>query len=140
MDHDIHRKVLKHQSQLQRLECTIERCKHSLLDVQNLLDSLRRSNKELMDVAAKTAKDAKLYNRGELYAPSNSKNKGSTSAKKQNDAKPYNRVKQYTASDPTSQRSTSSRKQNTDDLENLFKKVYIRDKQFERHPNSKSKK
>ena len=140
MDQNIYRKVLKHQSQFQRLEHTIERCKHGLLDVQILLDSLKKSNKELMDVAAKTAKDAKLYNRGELYAPSNSKNQISTSAKKQKDAKPYNRVKQYTASDSMSQRSTSSRKQNTDDLENLFKKVYIRDKELERHPNSKSKK
>ena len=60
-----------------------------------------------MDVAAKTAKEAKLSNQGELYAPSNSKSQGSTSAKKQRDAKPYNRLKQYTASDSTSQRSTS---------------------------------
>ena len=140
MDQDIYRKVLKHQSQLQRLECTIERCKHSLLDVQNLLDSLRRSNKELMDVAAKTAKDAKLYNRGQLYAPSNSKNQGSTSAKKQIDAKPYNRMKQYAASYSTSQSSTSSRKQYTDDLKNLFKKMCIQDKQIERHPKNKFKK
>ena len=99
MDQDIYRKVSKHQSQLQRLECTIERCKHSLLDVQNLLDSLKKSNKDLMDVAAKTKKDAKLYNRRKQYAPSNSKSQGSTSAKKQKDAKPYNRMKQYTASD-----------------------------------------
>ena len=140
MDQNIYHKVLKHQCQLLRLERTIQRCKNSLLDVQNLLDSLRESNKELIDVTAKTTKDTKLYNRGELYAPSNSKNQGSTSAKMQKDAKPYKRVKQYTASDSTSQRSTSSRKQNTDDLENLFKKVYIRDKQFERHPKTKSKK
>ena len=73
MDQNVYRKVLKHQSQLQRLECTIERCKPSLLDVHNLLDSVRKSNKELMDVASKSAKDAKLYNRGELYTPSNSK-------------------------------------------------------------------
>ncbi len=88
MDQNVYRKVLKHQSQLQRLECTIERCEHSLLDVQNLFDSLRKSNKELMDVAAKTAKDDKQYNRGELYALSNSKSQDSTSAKKQKDAKP----------------------------------------------------
>ena len=93
-----------------------------------------------MNVAAKTTKDAKLYNRRKQYAPSNSKSQGSTSAKKQKDAKPYKRVKQYTASDSTSRRLTSSRKQNTDDLENLFNKVYIRDKQFERHPKTKSKK
>ena len=140
MDQNIYRKVLKHQCQLQRLEHTIERCKHGLLDVQILLDSLKKSNKDLMNVSAKTTKGAKSCNRRKQYAPSNSKSQGSTSAKKQKDAKPYNRVKQYTASDSTSQRSTSSRKQNTDDLENLFKKVYIRDKQFERHPKTKSKK
>ena len=138
MDQNIYRKVSKHQSQLQRLESTIERCKHSLLDVQNLLDSLKESNKSLMDIAAKTANEAKPYNRGgKLYAPSN---KGSASAKKQKDAKPYNCVKQYTASASTSQRSTSSRKQNTDNLENLFKKVYIQDKHFERHPKNNFKK
>ena len=122
MDQNIYRKVLKHQSQLQRLECTIERCKHSLLDVQNLLDSLKKSNKDLMGVAAKTTKDAKLFNRRKQYAPSNSKSQGSTSAKKQKDAKPHNHMKQYASSDSTSQSSTSSRKQNTDDLENHFKK------------------
>ena len=130
MDQDIYRKILKHQNQLQPLEHTIERCKHGLLDVSILLESLKKSNRDLMNITAKTTKDANLYNRGELYAPSNSKNQGSTSAEKQKDAKPYKRVKQYTASDSMSQRSTSSRKQNTDDLENLFKKVYIRDKQL----------
>ena len=90
-----------------------------------------------MDVAAKTAKEAKLDNQGKLYAPSN---KGSASTKKQNDAKLDDRVKRYTAPASASQRSTSSRKQDTNSLENLFKNVCIQDKHFERHPISKSKK
>ena len=70
MDQNIYHKVLKHQCQLLRLERTIQRCKNSLLDVQNLLDSLRESNKELVDTA-KTENKAKPYNRGgKLYAPS----------------------------------------------------------------------
>ena len=84
-----------------------------------MLDSLRESNKELIDTA-KTENKAKPYNRGgKLYAPSN---KGSASTKKQNDAKLDDCVKRYTAPASASQRSTSSRKQNTDDLGNLFKK------------------
>ena len=137
MDQNIYHKVLKHQCQLLRLERTIQRCKNSLLDVQNLLDSLRESNKELVDTA-KTEIKAKPYNRGgKLYAPPN---KRSASTKKQNDAKLDDRVKRYTAPASASQRSTSSRKQDTDNLENLFKKVYIQDKHFERHPKNKSKK
>ena len=138
MDQNIYHKVLKHQCQLLRLERTIQRCKNSLLDVQNLLDSLRESNKELIYITAKTENKAKPYNRGgKLYAPSN---KGSASTKKQNDAKLDDRVKRYTAPASASQRSTSSRKQDTDNLENLFKKVYIQDKHFERNPKNKSKK
>ena len=138
MDQDNYHKVLKHQCQLLRLEHTIQRCKNGLLDVQNLLDSLRESNKELIDITAKTENKAKPYNRGgKLYAPSN---KGSASTKKQNDAKLDDRVKRYTAPASASQRSTSSRKQDTNSLENLFKNVCIQDKHFERHPISKSKK
>ena len=135
MDRDNYHKVLKHQSQLLRLEHTIQRCKNSLLDVQNLLDSLRESNKELMDTA-KTENKAKPYNR-KLYAPPK---KSSASTKKQNNAKPNNRVKQYSTAAAASQRSTSSRKQDTNSLENLFKNVCIQDKHFERHPMSRSKK
>ena len=138
MDQKNYHKVLKHQCQLLRLERTIQRCKNSLLDVQNLLDSLRESNKELIDITAKTENKAKPYNRGgKLYAPPN---KRSASTKKQNDAKLDDCVKRYTAPASASQRSTSSRKQDTDNLENLFKKVYIQDKHFERHPKNKSKK
>ena len=137
MDQDNYHKVLKHQCQLLRLEHTIQRCKNSLLDVQNLLDSLRESNKELIDTA-KTENKAKPYNRGgKLYAPSK---KSSASTKKQNNAKPNNRVKQYSTAAAASQRSTSSRKQDTDSLENLFKNVCIQDKHFERHHISRSKK
>ena len=131
MDQDNYHKVLKHQCQLLRLEHTIQRCKNSLVDVQNLLDSLRESNKELIDTA-KTENKAKPY----LYAPPK---KSSASTKKQN-AKPNNRVKQYSTTAAASQRSTSSRKQDTNSLENLFKNVCIQDKHFERHPISKSKK
>ena len=138
MDQDNYHKVLKHQCQLLRLEHTIQRCKNSLLDVQKLLDSLRESNKDLIDVTAKTENKAKPYNRGgKLYAPSK---KSSASTKKQNNAKPNDRVKQYSAAAAASQRSISSRKQDTNNLENLFKKVYIQDKHFEPHPKSKSKK
>ena len=140
MDQDNYHKVLKHQCQLLRLEHTIQRCKNSLLDVQNLLDSLRESNKELIDTGickelidtAKTENKAKPY----LYAPTK---KSSASTKKQN-AKPNNRVKQYSTTAAASQRSTSSRKQDTNSLENLFNNVSIQDKHFERHPISKSKK
>ena len=62
MDQDIYRKVLQHQSQLERLEHTIERCKHALLDVSILLESLKKSNRDLVNIAAKTTKDAKPYN------------------------------------------------------------------------------
>ena len=92
MDQDIYRKILKHQSQLQRLEHTIERCEHGLLDVSILLESLKNSNRDLMNITAKATKDAK----------------------------PYIQMKQYTSSNSTSQSSTSARKQNTDDLENNF--------------------
>ena len=137
MDQDTYHKVLKHQCQLLRLEHTIQRCKNSLLDVENLLDSLRESNKELLDTA-KTENKAKPHNRGgKLYAPSK---KSSASTKKQNNAKPNDRVKQYSTTAAASQRSISSRKQDTNNLENLFKKVYIQDKHFEPHPKSKSKK
>ena len=132
MDRDNYHKVLKHQSQLLRLEHTIQRCKNSSVDVQNLLDSLRESNKELIDTA-KTENKTKPY----LYAPPK---KSSASTKKQNNAKPNNRVKQYSTTAAASQRSTSSRKQNTNSLENLFKDVCIQDKHFERHPISKPKK
>ena len=125
MDQDIYRKILKHQSQLQRLEHTIERCKHGLLDVSILLESLKKSNKDLMNITAKTTKDAKPYNQRKQYALSDSTSQGSTSSRKQKDAKPYNQMKQYTSSNSTSQTSTSARKQNTDDLENNFTKVYI---------------
>ena len=140
MDQDIYRKILKHQSQLQRLEHTIERCKHGLLDVSILLESFKNSIKDLMNVTAKTAKDAKPYNQRKQYTSSESTGQGSTSARKQKDAKPYNQMKQYTSSNSTSQSSTSSRKQNTDDLENLFKKVYIQDKQLKRNRKNKFKK
>ena len=112
MDQDIYRKILKHQSQLQRLEHTIERYKHGLLDVSILLESLKKSNKDLMNITAKTTKDAR----------------------------PYNQRKQYASSDSTSQSSTSARKQNTDDLENNFKKVYIQKKQLDRHPKKTNSK
>ena len=131
MDQDNYHKVLKHQCQLLRLEHTIQRCKNSLVDVQNLLDSLRESNKELIDTV-KTENKAKPY----LYAPPK---KSSASTKKQN-AKPNDRVKQYSTTAAASQRSSSSKKQSTNGLENLFKDVCIQDKHFERHPISKSKK
>ena len=133
MDQGLYHKVLQHQGQLERLEHTVERCKDGLLDVSILLESLKKSNRDLVSIAAKTTKDAKPYNQRKH------KNAKPCNQMKQKEAKPYNQVKQYTSSNSTCQGSTSARKQNTDDLENNFKKVYIQNKLLERHPKNKFK-
>ena len=139
MDQDLYHQVLQHQDQLERLEHTIERCKYALLDVAILLESLKKSNRDLMNITAKTTKDAKPYNQRKQYASSDSTSQGSTSARKQKDAKPNNQMKQYTSSNSTSQSSTSARKQNTDDLENSLKIFYIQNKLLEKHPKNQFK-
>ena len=135
MDQDLYHKVLQHQDQLERLGHTLERCKYALLDVAILLESLKKSNRDLVNIAAKTTKDAKPYNqrKHKNAKPSNQ------IQMKQKEAKPNNQAKQYTSSNSTCHSSTSARKIDTDDLDNNFKKVFIQNRLLVRHPQKKYK-
>ena len=61
MNQDIPRMILKQQRQLQSFHFAIERCEGALLDLVILLESLKKLNKELENITAKSGNGAKRH-------------------------------------------------------------------------------
>ena len=115
MDPEISRRVLKQQNQLQSLEFAIERCEGALLDLTILLQALKKSNKELKNITAKSGNGA----RRPEYEPKPSFNLSSSQRSK------------YAAAS----RATP----HTDSLEYHFRRLNVQNKQLVKHPKNKSK-